>query len=393
MKKVLIIGGGPAGCAAAHQINMLGGYETLIVEKSNFIGGGCRTMYMGGHPYTFGPRHFNTDKEYLFEFLNKYVPMRSCGEHEFKTYVEKDDDFYNFPITEIDIKKMPDYSEIKLQRENAKGPEGAKNLSEYWRNTAGDIIFEKFINNYNKKMWFVDDCSQLDTFNWSPKGPSIASGEKKVFHDKISAYPIKLNGYDDYFPIATEGSKILLNTKIDHFDCENKTFTIKGEKLKFDIVINTLAPDLLFDYIYGELPFVGVDFYPFILPVEEAFPKDIYFLYYAGKEKAKRCVEYKKLTRYKNSKNTLLGLEVPSLNNKLYPVPIKKYLDLSKKYFDLMPEGFYSAGRAGVYRYGIDLDRCIDHAMIIANDLKNGGGGKGSVLDIDPTGEQHRVAK
>ena len=58
-----------------------------------------------------------------------------------------------------------------------------------------------------------------------------------------------------------------------------------------------------------------------------------------------------------------------------------------------MPEGVYSAGRAGVYRYGIYFDRCIDHGMIIAKDLKSVGGGKGSVLNIDPTGEQQRVAK
>jgi UDP-galactopyranose mutase len=392
MKKVLIIGGGPAGCAAAHQIQLLGGYDVLVVEKSNVIGGGCRTMFMGGHPYTFGPRHFNTDKPYLFEFLNKFVPMRSCGEHEFKTYVEQDDDFYNFPITEKDIKKMPDYNAIKKERENSKGADGAKNLSEYWKNTVGNIIFNKFIDNYNKKMWFVNSCEELDTFNWSPKGPSIASGDKKVFHDKISAYPLKINGYDDYFDIATKDVKVLLNTKIEKYDVLKKTFIINKQKYTFDIVVNTLSPDILFDYQFGELPFVGVDFYPFILPVEHAFPDDIYFLYYAGKEKAKRCVEYKKLTRYK-SKNTLLGLEIPSLNNKLYPLPIKKFQDLAKKYFDLMPEGFYSAGRAGVYTYGIDLDRCIDHAMIISKNLKSGGGGKGSVLNIDPTGEQYRVAK
>ena len=113
MKKVLIIGGGPAGCAAAHQISMLGGYEFLVVEATNRIGGGCKTMYMGGHPYTFGPRHFLTDKPYLAEFLQKFVPLRSCKEHEFKTYVEQDDEFYNFPITEVDIKRMPDYEKIK----------------------------------------------------------------------------------------------------------------------------------------------------------------------------------------------------------------------------------------------------------------------------------------
>ena len=71
---------------------------------------------MGGHPYTFGPRHFITEK-YLM-ILNKYVPLRDCGEHEFKTYVEKDDAFYS-SINEKDIKTMPDYM-IKSQRESLK---------------------------------------------------------------------------------------------------------------------------------------------------------------------------------------------------------------------------------------------------------------------------------
>jgi len=31
--------------------------------------------------------------------------------------------------------------------------------------------------------------------------------------------------------------------------------------------------------------------------------------------------------------------------------------------------------------------------MIVAKNLSSGGGGKGSVLSIDPTGEQKRVAK
>ena len=185
MKKVLIIGGGPAGCAAAHQISMLGGYEILVVEATNRIGGGCKTMYMGGHPYTFGPRHFLTDKPYLAEFLQKFVPLRSCKEHEFKTYVEQDDEFYNFPITEVDIKRMPDYEKIKEERENAKGPIGAKNLEEYWFNSVGETLYKKFIKDYNKKMWMVDEVSEIDTFNWSPRGPSIASGENKVFHDRI----------------------------------------------------------------------------------------------------------------------------------------------------------------------------------------------------------------
>ena len=392
MKNVLIIGGGPSGCAAAHQIKMSGDYDVTIVEKSNFIGGGCRTMFMGGHPYTFGPRHFITDKKYLFDFLNKYVPMRSCAEHEFKTYVENDDNFYGYPINEKDITTMPDYEKIKQERASAVGSENAKNLEEYWLNSVGDILYEKFIKNYNKKMWRVESVAEIDTCNWSPKGPSIASGNEKVFNDKISAYPIKYNGYDDYFPIATEGCKVLLNTEIEKYDIKNKKVVIKGENKSFDIIVNTLPPDMIFNYELGKLPFIGRDFYPFILPVENVFPEDVYFLYYAGTGKVTRCVEYKKLTKYK-SKNSLLGIEIPSLSNKLYPLPIKKYQVLADRYFDMMPEGVYSVGRAGVYRYGIDFDRCIDHGMIVAKSLSSTSGGRGSVLNIDPTGEQKRIAK
>tara|TARA_Y100001958_G_C21199887_1_gene526735 strand:+ start:462 stop:1643 length:1182 start_codon:yes stop_codon:yes gene_type:complete len=393
MKKVIILGGGPAGCAAAHQIGMLDGYDVTIIEKTSLIGGGCLTKFFGGHPYTFGPRHFLTDKPYLYEFLKKYVPMRSCGEHEFKTYIESEDEFYNYPLIETDIQRMPDVDKITEERKNAKGAEGQKNLQDYWLNTVGPTLFKKFIHDYNKKMWHIDDLTEIDDFAWAPRGPSIGSGKEKVFSDRISAYPTNYNGYNDYFPIATEKAKVLLNYKLDKFDILKKEFVIDGDKKKFDIVVNTLSPDFLFNYELGELPYSGIDFHPFVLPIENAFPKDVYFLYYATlKNKIKRCVEYKKLTRYK-SKNTLLGIEVPSLNNKLYPLPVKKHKDLASRYHDLMPEGVYSIGRAGVYKYGIDFDRCIDHGMIVAKDLKSTGGGKGSVLKIDPSGEQHRVAK
>ena len=70
MKNALIIGGGPAGCCAAHQLTILNqNYNVTLVEKSNFLGGGCKTLYFGGHPYTFGPRHFLTQRMDGFAFL------------------------------------------------------------------------------------------------------------------------------------------------------------------------------------------------------------------------------------------------------------------------------------------------------------------------------------
>ena len=98
VKKALIIGGGFAGCSAAHQLSLLGGWDTTLVEKANFLGAGNKTRWYGGHPYTFGRRHFLTPYEDVFNYINEIIPIRKCPEHEFLTYVEQDNDFYAYPI-------------------------------------------------------------------------------------------------------------------------------------------------------------------------------------------------------------------------------------------------------------------------------------------------------
>ena len=76
MTKVLIIGGGFAGCAAADLISKkYPNYDITLVEKSSFLGAGNKTHYYGGHPYTFGPRHFLTQDEPVYEYLNEILPI------------------------------------------------------------------------------------------------------------------------------------------------------------------------------------------------------------------------------------------------------------------------------------------------------------------------------
>src|SRR5215472_7731603 len=53
VKKALVLGGGFAGCAAAHQLMLMGGWDVTLVEQAPFLGAGNRTMYYGGHPHTF----------------------------------------------------------------------------------------------------------------------------------------------------------------------------------------------------------------------------------------------------------------------------------------------------------------------------------------------------
>ena len=378
MKKALIIGGGFAGCAAAHQLELMKNWDVTIVETAPFLGAGVRTSWYGGHPYTFGPRHFLTPYNDVYKYLNKIIPLRKCNEHEFITYVEQDDSFYAYPINMQDIRKMPDYQQINEQMEENKRKEyigalKAKNLEEYWIGSVGKILFEKFIKNYNKKMWLVDDCKQIDTFNWSPKGVAIKDGPRAAWDTIVSAYPIAANGYDDYFDFATKEARVLLSTRIEKFDIKHKKIFIDNNSQTFDIIISTISPDILFNNELGELKFLGRKIHNIVFPTEFVFPENVYFLYYANNEEFTRLVEYKKFTKHK-SKNSLVGMEIPTLDGgKHYPLPFQSEQKKAKNYLEQLPNGIFSMGRAGSYLYGIDIDDCIRQSFLMKDMLEQGG--------------------
>lgn len=381
MKKALIIGGGFAGCAAAHQLTLQGGWDVTLIESAPFLGGGNKTFWYGGHPHTFGPRHFLTHNEKIFSFLNEYCPLRSCNDHVFLTYVQQDDQFYNYPIHIDDVERMPDSAQIAAELSpimderkktgQVKGAVEAKNLEEFWLASVGSTLYDKFINTYSKKMWLVDDNREIDDFGWSPKGVALKEGGREAWDLAISAYPIAADGYDEYFRVATAGTRVRLNTWIENFDIKNKTVYVDGNAEQYDVIVNTISPDLLFEKAYGELPYVGRDFHKFVLPIAHAFPPDVYFLYYAGEEQFTRIVEYKQFTRHRyDDSSTLLGLEIPSRNGRYYPMPIQSEYARAQRYLSEMPDGVFSIGRAGSYLYRVDIDDCIEQAMDVAEQLK-----------------------
>ncbi len=365
--KVLVIGGGFAGCCAAHLLSQKG-YEITLVESANYLGGGCKTFFHGGHPYTYGPRHFLTPKEHLFEFLHQYVPMRKIPEHEFLTYVERDPGFYHFPIHVDDIGLMPDKEKIYSELDQRKPASEAKNFEDFWIRAVGPTLYSKFIDGYSKKMWQIQTNEEFEEFEFSPKGAPLKTGPKAAWTEAISGFPLALNGYDDYFAIATRDTNVRLNTRIDEFDMEKKRVKIGGMWESYDLIVSTTSPEVILNNAFGPLRWVGRDFYKMVFPVKAVFPENVYFLYYANDEPFTRLVEYKKFYNGYDSDSTLVVMEKPSFKNKLYPYPTKKDQALAQKYFDVMPKDVYSIGRAGKYRY-IDVDDIIEQCMNLAAEL------------------------
>ena len=166
-KKVAIIGGGSAGVASAYEFSKKKNWEVSLFEKSNNLGAGVWTNFKSGHPFTYGPRHFLTHNENVFNYMNEIVPMRLCAEHQFMSYIEEDANFYNYPIHEDDIPKMPDAKiindqinnldefykdrEFKLQVGNEDLEKKANNYEEFWIRSIGNNLYNKFVKDYTKK--------------------------------------------------------------------------------------------------------------------------------------------------------------------------------------------------------------------------------------------------
>ena len=107
--------------------------------------------------------------------MNSYVPLRSCSEHQFLSYVEQDKNFYNYPLNYENIKNMPDKKKVynELKNKSLSKIANAQNMEEYWINSVGKTLYSKVIDKYNKKMWMVNSNRKIDTFKWSPKGATL----------------------------------------------------------------------------------------------------------------------------------------------------------------------------------------------------------------------------
>lgn len=335
--KVLVLGGGFAGTTAAYLLQKEG-FEVTLIEKEAFLGGGCRTFFYGGHPFQYGPRVYYGYSKKIFEWVNSFTPIRRFP-FELRTFVESEGKFFHYPIHQDDLPQMRIYPQIRAELDARDNSEEPKDFEEYWLNRIGRTLYDMFVNNYSKKMWMIEDNRIFDIFKWSAKDKPIESGPKGTYKDSIIGYPYANDGYNHYFDVMTAEVDVCKS-------CSYPGINVLG----WDAIISTIPIDEFCGYVFGELPYVGRDFQLIMLPCKQVFPHDIRFCHYAGSEPHTRITEFKKLT-YHESEDTLLVIETPSKNNKLYPYQTKANLALVERYQLSLPANVYSIGRLGTYKY------------------------------------------
>lgn len=371
--KAVILGGGFAGCTVAHLLNKAG-WQTTLVEKEPHLGGGCRTFFHCGHPFTFGPRLYYGYSEKVFQWVHGITPIRLFPfqlltlAHEPRS---EDRRFWTYPPHELDLGDYPRAAAIAQElaaRDNSKEPQ---DFDEYYRQKVGPTLYDMFTDHYSRKMWSIPDNTVLDTFKWSAKDKPIESGTRDAYKGSFIGYPVPPDAYNGYFDRMVEGTEVITGIRAE-VDLSLRTVrgsTSDGTRawacVDADVIISTIPVDELCDHRLGELPYAGRDFHLVVLPCREVYPGEVRFCHYASPEDEwTRITEFKKIT-YHESDSTLLVLEKPSKANKLYPYLTKANIAKAGRYLAELPDDVLSIGRLGTYKYST-IEQTIIQAFACA---------------------------
>lgn len=298
MKKVLIIGAGPAGLTAAYKLLKSNqDIEVTILEASENIGGISRTynyknnrMDIGGH------RFFSKDKR-VTDLWNEIMPMQGKPAKDDiilnnqKKYVdggpdpEKEDrvmllrrrvsrifflrKFFDYPIS----MKFETFKNMGLKNTWVAGwgyigsclhKRKETNLENFYINRFGKPLYEMFFEDYTTKVWGISP--KEISADWGAQrvkglslfkalGEIIAKPFKKLFHSKkVETSLIEEFSYPKYGPgqlyetmaneIIKMGGKIIFNEEVNHIEVNNHHI----EKIK------TNNHEYVADYYISSMP-------------------------------------------------------------------------------------------------------------------------------------------
>ncbi len=210
MKKVIIIGAGPAGLTAAHTLLKSGkDYEAVILEESDQIGGISRTVNYNGNRMDIGGHRFFSKDEHVMQWWTERMPLQGSDAYDdkllgrSKTLAKKGPDpekedtvmlvrqrisriiykkkFFDYPIS---MKPQTFINMGFLQTMRAgfsylastvhKRKEDS--LENFYINRFGKVLYSMFFEGYTEKLW-----------GRHPREISAEWGEQRVKGLSISA--------------------------------------------------------------------------------------------------------------------------------------------------------------------------------------------------------------
>lgn len=355
--KITIIGAGVAGSVLADILTDMG-HEITIIEKSKRPGGMCKSYYKDGFTYEYGPHilatHHSTNlaKNYILKKLDVVNTSLTSA-----SYLKNKITYY--PPSIHSAKKIDLYKAVKKEVETLPEKPDYKNFETYLISKVGKTLYNNFFKNFTKKFWGIDPKKLSSEWALIRKLGSSINEKKMFFNNKWCSYPKR--DWNQLFENCLKNKRLILDVDIKKIDKKNKTLiTNKNHKIKYDFLISTTNIDELHDYKFGKLNYAGYDIETKIIKKKDAYRlnnKEISMLYFPEK-KFKHCRitnygTFQKKDEFPYNTHTILTIEKPNNNIRLYPRLDERNIKLFKKYLNETAkyENIISFGRLGLYKY------------------------------------------
>ena len=354
----LIIGAGLFGAVFAHEMKAHG-RSVLVVEKRSHIGGNVYTENVDGiEVHSYGAHIFHTNKEAIWNYVNKFVFMRPFVNSPIANYRGE---LYPLPFnmnTFYALWKVrtPQEAAEKLLEQRAEFADvEPKNLPEQACKLVGRDIYEKLIRGYTEKQW-GRKAEELPAFIIK-RIPVRLTFDNNYFNDIFQGIPSE--GYTTLVRRLLEGVDVRLG--VDFF-ANRYELEKSAEKIVF-----TGRIDQYFDSCYGSLEYRSLQFESEHLSVENY--QGVAVVNYTDAETPyTRIIEHKHFSPVDISV-TIITREYPQAwkegREPYYPVNdednMHRYEQYRKRAEKHCPH-LILGGRLGTYRY-YNMDQIIEQAL------------------------------
>lgn len=264
MKKVAIVGAGPAGLTAAYKIAQAG-YDVTLFEASGAVGGMAKSFDLWGQIVDLGPhRFFSSDPRVNGLWLDVVGHDYSMVSRLTRIYYRKT--FFDYPLKAFNALMglgvleatlcVLSYGKARLF------PENDESTFEAWvSNRFGKRLFGIFFKSYSEKLWGIP-CKELDADFAAQRIKKLSlyeaiksavfggGGQHKTLVDEF-AYPNQ--GAGAVYELMAEkysrlGGKLFLNTPVQaifpvdelHGDERVKVTLEDGTVFEFNHVISSM---------------------------------------------------------------------------------------------------------------------------------------------------------
>ncbi|HDS1151426.1 TPA: UDP-galactopyranose mutase [Pluralibacter gergoviae] len=373
-KKILIVGAGFSGAVIARKLAEHD-YSIDVIDSREHVAGNCyteRNKETGIMVHKYGPHIFHTDKQDVWEFVNKFTEMMP---YENRVKANANGAIYSLPINLHTINQFfkqtlsPTEARDFINKISDNSILDPKSFEEQALKMIGKDLYEAFFKFYTIKQWGM---------NPSDLPASI-----------LKRLPIRFNYDDNYFNhkyqgMPKHGYTQLVENILDHRNINlnlNTKFTAEMGNDYYHIFYSGPL-DGYYDYQFGRLGYRTLDFKEFYVEgdyqgtavinycgSEYAFTRITDHKYFSPWEKHTKSFCYEEYSRECGEK------DIP-----YYPIRHLGEMELLEKYISQAmhePKTTF-VGRLGTYRY-LDMDVTIKEALDVSELFINSDNSNGNM--------------